>query len=75
MTTAYEVTWANVYEADSPLDALRQAIADIDTVLRYPDEGPNLFLIRDWESVKNGLPATPVIMPSTAIDEEEEVEL
>lgn len=75
MTTEYEVTWANTYEADSPLDALRQAVADIETILLYPGEGPNLFLIRDWVLVKNGLPATPVIMSSTAIGEEEEVEL
>jgi hypothetical protein len=41
----YEVTWSMIYEADSPQDAVRQALGDLGTVLAHPTEGPNFFLV------------------------------
>lgn len=74
MTKYYEVTWANIYMADNPLDALRQAMGDIETVANNPEEGPNLFLIRDWDARNAGEPNEPVIMWATAIHDMEDSE-
>lgn len=46
MSTEYEVTWGMVYEADSPEDAVRQALGDLAQVIALPSEGPNIFLAR-----------------------------
>jgi hypothetical protein len=35
------------YEAESEYDAVRQAIADLDTVTSHPEEGPNFFQVND----------------------------
>lgn len=45
----YEVNWGMVYLATSPLDALRQAIGDLASVIAHPAEGPNIFLVRCTE--------------------------
>jgi len=46
MTGEYEVSWGMVYEADSPEDALRQALGDLALVIALPTEGPNMFSVR-----------------------------
>lgn len=46
MSKEYEVTWGMVYEADSPEDAVRQALGDLAQVIALPSEGPNIFLAR-----------------------------
>jgi hypothetical protein len=42
----YEVTWAMIYQATSHADALRQALASLQTVTSEIGEGPNLFGVR-----------------------------
>ena len=46
MSREYEVTWGMVYEATSHADAVRQALADLDHMSKFPSEGPNTFLSR-----------------------------
>jgi hypothetical protein len=42
----YEITWGMVYEADSPEEALYQALGDLSGVIIFPSEGPNVFVAR-----------------------------
>lgn len=42
----YEVTWSMIYQAESPEDAVTQALGDLDTVIHHPTEGPNYFVVR-----------------------------
>lgn len=41
----YEVTWSMIYEANSPVEAVAQALGDLATVINQPNEGPNFFLV------------------------------
>jgi len=41
----YEVTWTMIYDADSPEDAVRQALAALDGMSSRPSEGPNVFVV------------------------------
>lgn len=47
----YEVSWTMIYTGKSPQDAVSQALADFDTVLRNPTEGPNIFVVRTSSSL------------------------
>lgn len=67
MTNTYEVNWAMIYQADSPLDALSQAIADLETVVRTLHEGANLFCVRELDA--EGTPLT-VLEASALLDHE-----
>lgn len=42
----YEVIWSQIYEAESPEDAVVQALGDLDTVVHHPSEGPNHLIVR-----------------------------
>ena len=42
----YEVIWSQIYEAESPEDAVAQALGDLDTVVHHPSEGPNYLIVR-----------------------------
>jgi hypothetical protein len=55
----YEVTWAMIYEADSPEDAVRQALAALAVLSINPSEGPNVFFVE----------APPTIMKVVYADE------
>lgn len=45
----YEVTWSMIYEARTPEEAVRIALGDLGTVLAFPAEGPNFFLVTSSE--------------------------
>ena len=48
MRGEYEVTWGMIYEAESPADAVRQALGDLAQVIALPTEGPNTFVARRY---------------------------
>lgn len=52
MNGEYEVTWGMIYEADSPEDAVRQALGDLAQVIALPTEGPNTFVARKYINEK-----------------------
>ena len=41
----YTVTWTMTYLAESPEDAIRQAVASIDTAINNPGEGADVFIV------------------------------
>lgn len=45
--STYTVTWTMIYEADDPMDAVSQAVTDLETITRYPGEGPNYLSVCD----------------------------
>lgn len=47
----YEVSWTMIYTGTSPQDVVSQALADWDTILRNPTEGPNIFIVRTASSL------------------------
>lgn len=46
----YEVSWTMIYEATSPSEAVKQALAGLDDVVRLHTEGPNIFVVRPTSS-------------------------
>ncbi len=53
MRSEYEVTWGMVYEADSPEEALYQALGDLAGVIAVPSEGTNIFVVRRTNTPMN----------------------
>lgn len=49
----YEVSWTMIYDGTSPQDAVSQALADLETMIRYPSEGPNIFIVRAASSFQD----------------------
>ena len=47
---SYEVSWSMIYDATSPEDAVRQALASLEDVVRLHTEGPNIFVVRPTSS-------------------------
>jgi hypothetical protein len=59
----YTVTWTMSYLASSPEEAVRQAVADLDTVTSHPSEGPNVFIVSSKSGDKAWFHADKVIRP------------
>jgi hypothetical protein len=49
----YEITWGMVYEANSPEEALYQALGDLAGVIILPSEGTNVFVARRTDTPIN----------------------
>lgn len=57
----YEVTWTMTYEAESPEDAVAQALGDLDTVVHHPSEGPNFLIVRSDQGFEGAYTADQIL--------------
>ncbi len=69
----YTVSWSMVYEADDELDAVRQAVGDLETITHIdPSYGPNFFVVDNHSLTERILiQADQVVVPNktTVADE------
>lgn len=64
----YEVTWGMVYSADSPEEALYQALGDLAGVIALPTQGPNIFLVRTTNTPIGDETSQYVLFAEDAVD-------